>query len=93
MGAMGIEFPGLLGVQRYLGTCPFRGTPAHHVIAATPLGKMTLLLAPGRRIEAPGAARSRGLCAIVRPAGGGCLAIVGESRRGLERVCSMVLQA
>lgn len=88
-----IELPPQLGKLRYIGTCPFAGSTAHHLIATIPQGKVTLLLLPDHRIDAAGSAQARGLRAVVRPAGAGSIAVVGESRRGLERVCEMILRA
>jgi hypothetical protein len=88
-----IELPPQLGALRYIGTCPFEGSVAHHVIATTPHGKVTLLLLPDRRVAVAGSARSRGLRALVRPAGEGGIAVIAESRRSLERASAMVLRA
>lgn len=88
---LGIELPRQLGALRYIGTCPFEGSMAHHAIATTPHGKVTILLLPDRRVAGPGSARARGLHALVRPAGAGSIAVIGESPRSLERVCDMIL--
>lgn len=88
-----IELPRQLGELRYIGTCPFRGGIAHHLIVTTPQGKVTLLLLPDQAVDEPKSAHARGLRALVRPAGQGSIAVIGESRRGLERVCRMVLRA
>ncbi len=88
-----IDLPPQLGELRYIGTCPFEGSVAYHLIATTPHGKVTLLLLPDRRVDAAGSARARGLRALVRPAGAGSIAVVGESRRSVERVCEMILRA
>lgn len=87
-----IALPPQLGALRYIGTCPFEGSMAHHVIATTPQGKVTLLLLPDRRVDRAGSARARGLRAIVSPAGEGSITVVGESRRSLERVHEMILR-
>lgn len=87
-----IQLPSQLGELRYVGTCPFRGTIAHHLIARTLLGKVTLLLLPDRRVDEPKEAHARGLCAIVRSAGAGSIAVIGESKRGLERVCQLIMR-
>lgn len=88
-----IDLPRQLGALRYIGTCPFEGSMAHHVIATTPHGKVTLLILPDRRVDRPGSARARGLRALVRPAGEGSITVIGESRRGLARVYEMILRA
>lgn len=90
--ALHIALPGQLGDLRYIGTCPFRGGIAHHLIATTPLGKVTLLLLPHAPVDEAGSARARGLRALVRPAGRGSIAMIGESKRSLERVCAMLLR-
>lgn len=91
--ALHIDLPRQLGELRYIGTCPFRGTIAHHLITTTPQGKVTLLLLPDQRVDEPKSAHARGLRALVRPAGQGCIAMIGDSMRSLERVCHMVLRA
>lgn len=88
-----IDLPPQLGALSYIGTCPFDGSMAHHVIVTTPQGKVTLLLLPDRRVDAARSAQARGLRAIVRPAGEGSIAVIGESRRSLERACEMILHA
>lgn len=88
---LGIRLPAQLGELRYIGTCPFMGAIAHHIIAATAYGKVTLLLMPGHDIDGRKSARARGLRAVVCPARAGCLAIIGESARGISRVVEMLL--
>lgn len=87
---LGLDLPSQLGEVRYIGTCPFQGTIAHHVIVTTPQGKATLLLLPDKPLDHRGAASARGLRSIVRPAGRGSAAVIAESSRGLERVEQMV---
>lgn len=92
LGALGVSLPRQIGELRYVGTCPFLGMLAHHVVATTPQGKVTLLLLPGKRVGERRHARSRGLAAMVSPAAGGAIALVGDSERSIERVCSMMLE-
>jgi uncharacterized protein DUF3379 len=87
---LGLDLPAQLGEIRYIGTCPFQGTIAHHVIVTTPQGKATLLLLPDKSLEHRGAASARGLRSIIRPAGRGSAAVIAESSRGLERIERMV---
>jgi phosphatidylethanolamine-binding protein (PEBP) family uncharacterized protein len=87
---LGLDLPSQLGEVRYIGTCPFQGTIAHHVIVTTPQGKATLLLLPDKPLERRGAASARGLRSIIKPAGRGCAAVIAESSRGLERIEQMV---
>lgn len=87
---LGLDLPSQLGEVRYIGTCPFQGTIAHHVIVTTPQGKATLLLLPDKPIERRGVASARGLRSVIKPAGRGSAAIISESSRGLERIEQMV---
>jgi hypothetical protein len=88
--ALGLELPPQLGDIRYIGTCPFRGSIAHHLIVTTPQGKATLLLLPELPAQRRGTATSRGLRALVKPAGRGSATVVAESTQGLERIEGMV---
>lgn len=83
---MDVALPDQLGELRYVGTCPFEGTIAHHVVVTTPQGKATLLLLPEIALEAPGDASARGLRARVIPAHQGCVAIIATSARGIDRI-------
>ncbi|MBI3375430.1 MAG: DUF3379 family protein [Betaproteobacteria bacterium] len=83
---MGINLPWQLGELRYIGTCPFAGTMAHHVVLKTAYGKATLLLLPGRTQLSRAAAVARGLEAVVAPATGGSVAIIADSSRSLARI-------
>lgn len=87
---LGLDLPSQLGEVRYIGTCPFQGTIAYHVIVTTPQGKATLLLLPDKPLDHRGAASARGLRSIVKPAGRGSAAVIAESSRGLERIEQMV---
>ena len=89
---MGVEFPRQLGSVRYVGRCVLRGIVTYHVIATTPQGKVTLLLFPDRPDAGTQAATARGLRAAVIPAGSGSVALVGNSRRSLERTGQMLLR-
>ena len=83
---VGIRLPGQLGELRYIGTCPFGGAKAHHVVLKTAYGKATLLLLPGRTLAARAVAVARGLEAVVAPAAGGSVAIIADSSRSLARI-------
>lgn len=83
---MGVALPAQLGEVRYIGTCPFAGTTAYHVLVKSPLGKVTLLLIPDRPLASRVVASARGLEAAVVPAFGGSIAIIGDTARGIVRV-------
>jgi hypothetical protein len=82
---MGVSLPAQLGEVRYIGTCPFAGTTAHHVLVKSPLGKVTLLLIPEQPLASRVAASARGLEAAVVPAAAGSVAIIAGSARGIAR--------
>lgn len=88
--SMDLRLPTQLGEIRYIGTCPYRGTIAHHVIVTTPQGKATLLLLPEKPVAQRGRAAARGLRSIVLPAGRGSATVITESAHGLERIESMM---
>lgn len=83
---LGIKLPGQLGELRYIGTCPFGGATAHHVVLKTVYGKATLLLLPGRTLASRAVAVAHGLEAVVAPAAGGSVAIIADSSRSLARI-------
>jgi predicted anti-sigma-YlaC factor YlaD len=87
---LGVALPGSLGDIRYVGTCPFSGSTAHHVVVRTAVGKVTLLLLPDRPLQSRVVASDRGLAAAVRPAGRGSVAIVSDSPAGLTRTESLL---
>jgi len=87
---MNLTLPSQLGEVRYIGTCPFQGTIAHHLIVTTPQGKATLLLLPDKSVDQRGVASARGLRSLVKPARRGSAAVIAESSRGLERIEQMV---
>lgn len=91
--SMDIGLPAQLGEIRYIGTCPYRGTIAHHVIVTTPQGKATLLLLPEKPATQRGTAWARGLRSIVMPAGRGSATVVAETVRGVERIERMLRSA
>ncbi len=86
----GIVLPAQLGELRYVGTCPFAGGTAHHVVLKTAFGKATLLLLPGRSLGARLIASARGLHAAIAPASGGSVAIIADSSRGIARIESIL---
>ena len=83
---VGIKLPGQLGELRYVGTCPFGGGTAHHVVLKTAYGKATLLLMPGRTLVSRAVAVAYGLESVVSPAAGGSVAIITDSSRSLARI-------
>ena len=89
--ALDVQIP-KIGEVRYIGTCPFQGTIAHHVVIMTPEGKATLLLLPERAVEGKARASARGLRAVVAPAGAGSVAIIGGAG-GLERLEQIVVRS
>ncbi len=92
VGQLGIALPEQLGEMRYVGTCPFVGAIAHHVVVKTAMGKVTLLLMPERAITVRVAAAARGLEAVITPVAGGSVAIVAGSPHSVERT-EMLLKA
>lgn len=82
--------PDHFGQAVYVGTCPFGGGMAHHVVIKTAHGKVTLLLMPEHGRAERGAASARGLEAVVTPATGGSVAIIADSARSVERIESML---
>lgn len=89
--ALDVEIP-RVGEVRYIGTCPFQGTIAHHVVIMTPEGKATLLLLPEKPVDGKARASARGLRAVVAPAGAGSVAIIAGDR-GLERLEQIVVRS
>ena len=83
---MGVSLPEQLGEVRYVGTCPFAGTTAYHVLVKSPLGKVTLLLVPERPLASRAVASAHGLEAAIVPAVAGSVAIIGGSGRSISRV-------
>jgi len=90
---LGMMTPEHLGEIHYVGTCPFGGGMAHHVVVKTARGKVTLLLMPDHPIEKRLAARARGLESVIAPLRGGGVAIVAASARSLERIENMLKAA
>lgn len=89
--ALDVQIP-RVGEVRYIGTCPFQGTIAHHVVIMTPEGKATLLLLPERAVDGKARASARGLRAVVAPAGAGSVAIIAGAG-GLERLEQIVVRS
>lgn len=83
---MGVSLPAQLGEIRYICDYPFAGGSAPHLLIKTALGKVTVLLLPGKHLASRAAASARGLEAAVVPASAGSIAIVGDSRRSIRRV-------
>ena len=90
---VGIKLPGQLGELHYVGTCPFGGATAHHVVLKTAYGKATLLLLPGRTRAFRAVAVAHGLEAVVAPAAGGSVAIIADSSRSLARIEAILSSA
>ncbi|HUF82152.1 MAG TPA: DUF3379 family protein [Burkholderiales bacterium] len=83
---MGVSLPHELGDIRYVCVYPFVAGAAHHLLLKSPLGKVTLLLIPGRSAAARAAGAAYGLKAAVLPARTGTIVIIGESARSVGRV-------
>lgn len=90
---LNVRLPEQLGEIRYIGTCPFGGGIAHHVVVTSPAGKVTLLLLPDRTVTEAASASSRGFRSLVRPVNGGSIAIIASSERGVERTSMMLLRS
>ncbi len=88
--AMGVSLHEQLGEIRYVGTCPFAGSIAHHVLVKSPLGKVTLLLIPEKPLASRVAAAAHGLEAAIVPAPSGSVAIIGGSARSVVRAESLL---
>ena len=84
--AMRVSLPEGLGTIHYICVYLFAGGGAHHLLVQTPLGKVTLLLMPDRKLDARAVAAARGLQAAIVPAVAGSIAIIGESSRSIGRV-------
>ena len=82
---MGVSLSDQLGEIHYVGTCPFAGTTAHHVLVKTPLGKVTLLLVPDRPLGSRVVATAHGMQAAIVPVKAGSVAIIGGSGRSIVR--------
>ena len=82
---MGVSLSEQLGEIHYVGTCPFAGSTAHHVLVKTPLGKVTLLLVPDRPLASRAVAAAHGMQAAIVPVKAGSVAIIGGSGRSIVR--------
>lgn len=87
---MGVALPEQLGEIRCVCFYLFAGGPAYHLLATTPLGKVTLLLIPGRPLAARAAASAHGLEATVMPVRGGAAVIIGDSSRSIARTATLL---
>jgi hypothetical protein len=83
---LGVSFPDFIGEMRYVCTFPFGDGSAYHVIARTAFGKATLMLLPGRPPAARAGGAARGLTAVVAPAAGGSVTVIGRSPEAVERI-------
>jgi hypothetical protein len=91
--SMRVSLPVQLGEMRYIGTCPFEGSLAHHVVVTTPHGKATLLLLPEKPVSGRQSASARGLHARVLPTDRGCVAVIASSGRSADRICAYLRRA
>lgn len=82
---MGVSLPDQLGRISYICIYPIAGEGAHHLLVSTPLGKLTLLLFPGRTLASRTAAAAHGLKAAVVPTAKGAVAIIGSSPHSVSR--------
>ena len=83
---MAILLPAQLGEIRYICDYPFAGGKAPHFLIKTALGKVTILLLPGMKFPSRAGAGARGLEAAVVQTSTGGMAVVGDSRRSVRRV-------
>lgn len=88
-----VSLPDSVGEMRYIGTCPYRGGIAHHVVLTLPSGKVTLLLFPGDQSEADARAASRGLTAVVKPVAGGTVTLVSRSETNIARTVEILYRS
>lgn len=86
----GVTLEGGAMAVRYLGTCPFRGGYAHHVLLGTPFGKATLLLTPDAPLRSTVVAEGRGLAALAAPTRAGNVFLVADSAETLKRIAALV---
>jgi hypothetical protein len=84
--SMSVSLPDQLGEIHYVCVYPFAAGAAHHLLVKSPLGKVTVLLIPGRPVSARAGAAAHGLRAAVLPAAAGSIVIIGESARSIGRV-------
>jgi len=90
---MGVSLPRELGEMRYICVYPFVAGAAHHVLVKTPLGKLTLLLVPGRTTASRAAGAAHGFNAAVVPTGKGSVIIIGDSARSVRRAETLLKSA
>ena len=82
---MGVSLPYQLGRISYICIYPIAGEGGHHLLVSTPLGKLTVLLLPGRTLASRTAAAAHGLTAAVIPVAKGAVAIIGSSPQSVSR--------
>lgn len=66
-GVLPIERIERVGQIRFVGSCPFNGQNAYHLVLAVPQGKVTLLIMPETRLAVGRRAAREGLYASVIP--------------------------
>lgn len=81
---------GALGDIRQMKLCPMEDGMGWHVVFETPEGLATLLLVPGKKLDAMQAATSRNWSALARPARLGYYVIVTSSEAATARVDRLV---
>lgn len=90
LGAAGLSLSETGFGIRYLGTCPFRGGFAHHVLLETPLGRATLLISPDQPLASTVVANARSLSAVAMPARAGSFAVVADTGEHAYRIANAI---
>lgn len=75
-----------LGQVRYVRLCPVEDGFGWHIVFDTPEGLATLILVPGKRLDAIQAVSAGGWTALARPTGRGYYAVVTASAAATSRV-------
>jgi hypothetical protein len=75
-----------VGQVKFVGSCPFNGQNAYHVVLVVPQGKVTLLVMPQSRLAARQQASYEGLYAAVVRLRSGALGVIGSEAQVVESV-------
>ena len=75
-----------IGQVKHVGSCPFNGGTAYHIVLMVPQGKLTLLVMPGTRLGVGRRALHEGLYASVVALTQGSVGIVGSEREVVDSV-------
>ncbi|MCZ4304272.1 DUF3379 family protein [Zoogloeaceae bacterium G21618-S1] len=80
-----------VGKVRYMKLCPVAEGTGWHIVLDTEHGPATLLLVPGKRVNAPtGTRQMKGYVARALPGGQGYYAIITESPQALDAISRML---